>query len=91
MLGAMTVPLPLQVLLVLLAGWVNRHQDAVIEYLKEENRILRELHGKKRLLFTDSQRQRLAVKGKACCTDLRKTLRLSSVIVVRHWISILVP
>ncbi len=61
----MTVPLPLQFLLVLLAGWVNRHQDAVIEYLKEENRILRELHGKKRLLFTDKQRQRLAVKGKA--------------------------
>jgi len=65
MLGAMTVPLPLQFLLVLLAGWVNRHQDAVIEYLKEENRILRELHDKKRLLFTDEQRQRLAVKGKA--------------------------
>jgi putative transposase len=37
----------------------------VIEYLKEENRVLRELHGNKRLRFTDKQRQRLAVKGKA--------------------------
>jgi hypothetical protein len=29
---------PLQVLLVTLAGWVNRHQHHVIEYLVEENR-----------------------------------------------------
>jgi hypothetical protein len=31
---------PLQVLLVTLAGWVNRHQQHVIEYLMEENRVL---------------------------------------------------
>jgi hypothetical protein len=31
----------LQVLLVTLAGWVNRHQQHVIEYLVEENRVLR--------------------------------------------------
>ncbi len=37
----------------------------MIDYLKEENRVLRELHGKKRLRFTDDQRRRLAVKGKA--------------------------
>ena len=61
----MTVSLPLQFLLVLLAGWINRHQEAVIEYLKEENRVLRELHGNKRVLLNDNQRQRLAVKGKA--------------------------
>jgi hypothetical protein len=30
---------PLQVLLVTLAGWVNRHQQHVIEYLVEENRV----------------------------------------------------
>jgi transposase InsO family protein len=61
----MAVPLPLQFFLLLLAGWVNRHQETVIEYLKEENRVLRELHGKRRLRFTDDQRRRLAVKGKA--------------------------
>ena len=61
----MTVPLPLELFFLFLAGWVNRHQDAVIEYLKEENRVLRELHGKKRLRFTDKQRRRLAMKGKA--------------------------
>jgi putative transposase len=35
-----------------------------IEYLLEENRILREHHGKKRLRFTDAQRRRLARKAK---------------------------
>ena len=33
---------PLQVLLVTLAGWINRHQQHVIEYLVEENRVLKE-------------------------------------------------
>jgi hypothetical protein len=32
---------PLQVLFVTLAGWVNRHQQQVIEYLVEENRVLK--------------------------------------------------
>jgi hypothetical protein len=30
----------LRLLLVTLAGWVNRHQQVVIEYLVEENRVL---------------------------------------------------
>ena len=33
---------PLPVLRVTLAGWVNRHQHHVIEYLVEENRVLKE-------------------------------------------------
>jgi hypothetical protein len=33
---------PLQLLLVIFAGWVNRHQMDVIEYLQEENRVLKE-------------------------------------------------
>ncbi len=52
-------------MLVAVASWVNRGQLAIIDYLKEENRVLRELHGKRRLRFTDHQRRRLAVKGKA--------------------------
>ena len=31
----------LQVLIAMAAGWINRHQQHVITYLKEENRILR--------------------------------------------------
>jgi hypothetical protein len=49
--------LPLQFLMMLFAGWVNRHQQDVIEYLQEENRALREQLGGKRLRFTDQQRR----------------------------------
>jgi hypothetical protein len=52
------------VLLVMLAGWMNRHQKDVIEYLKEENRILQEKLGTKRVLLNDNQRIRLARLGK---------------------------
>jgi hypothetical protein len=33
---------PVQMLLLMFAGWVNRHQLDVIEYLQEENRVLKE-------------------------------------------------
>ena len=46
------------------AGWVNRHQQHVIEYLQEEVRVLKELHGGKRLRFSNEQRCRLAAKAK---------------------------
>ena len=57
--------LQLQFLMLIFAGWVNRSQQDVIEYLLEENRVLREQLGGKRLLFTDRQRRRLAAKAKA--------------------------
>jgi hypothetical protein len=53
-------PLPLQFLVVLLAGWLWRHQQEMIAYLQAENRVLREQLGGKRLRFTDAQRRRLA-------------------------------
>lgn len=55
---------PWQLYLTLLAGWMNREQHQVIEYLRVENQVLREKLGKQRLLLTDNQRCRLAVKGK---------------------------
>ena len=36
---------PLKLLLMMFAGWVNRHQLDVIEYLQEENRVLKERLG----------------------------------------------
>ena len=57
--------LQLQFLMLIFAGWVNRSQQDVIGYLQEENRILREQLGGKRLRFTDAQRRRLASKAKA--------------------------
>ena len=55
---------PWHVFLATLAGWVNQHQQYVIDYLQEENRVLREQLGRKRLRLTDNQRRRLAAKGK---------------------------
>src|SRR5664280_2857843 len=55
----------LQVILFTLAGWVNRHQQAMIEYLQTENQSLREQLGKKRIRWTDAQRRRLTEKAKA--------------------------
>jgi putative transposase len=55
--------LPFQFLLMTLAGWVNRSQRDVIEYLQEENWVLREHLGGRRLLFTDVQRRRLAARA----------------------------
>jgi hypothetical protein len=59
------LPEPLRFLLLVMAGWVNRRQQDVIEYLGEENRVLREALGGRRLRFTDEQRRRLATKGRA--------------------------
>jgi len=55
---------PWQLLLLILAGWINRHQQEVLEYLRAENQVLKEKLGKKRILLTDDQRRRLAIKGK---------------------------
>jgi putative transposase len=43
---------------------MNQRQQYVIEYLVEENRVLREQLGDRRLRFTDTQRRRLAAKAK---------------------------
>src|SRR3984893_336424 len=59
-----SLPPPLAFVVLLVAGWVNRQQQAVIDYLLEENRVLRAAHGPRRLRLTDDQRRRLAVKGK---------------------------
>ncbi len=57
--------LSLQLLLATFAGFVNRRQAEAIEYLVEENRVLKEQLGGQRLRLTDDQRRRLAAKGKA--------------------------
>ena len=47
-----------------MAGWINRGQQQVIEYLLEENRILQGQLGDRRLRLIDAQRGRLAVRAK---------------------------
>jgi hypothetical protein len=62
--GMNAMPPALQFLLLTFAGWVNRRQQKVIDYLLEENRVLREQLGGRRLRLTNDQRRRLAAKGK---------------------------
>src|SRR5438552_2907109 len=65
---------PLRPLLMLFGGWVNRRQLDVIAYLQEENRILKERLGERRLRFTDAERCRLARKAHALGYRLLHTL-----------------
>src|SRR5438128_3378923 len=55
---------PFSFLVIAVAGWLNQRQQHVIEYLVEENRVLREQLGGRRLRFTDKQRRQLAAKAK---------------------------
>ena len=55
---------PFRLLLVAVAGWMNHQQQQVIDYLREENRVLRAQIGNRRLRFDDEQRRRLAVRAK---------------------------
>ena len=57
------LPLYLRCVLLLLVGWLSGQQQDVIEYLQEENRILRARLGTERLRFTDAERRRLARRG----------------------------
>jgi hypothetical protein len=56
---------PFRFMLIAVSGWMNHRQRQVIEYLREENRVLREQLGGRRVRLNDNQRRRLAVKVKA--------------------------
>jgi transposase InsO family protein len=66
-----SVPSALAFLLMIFAGWVNRQQLIVIEYLKAENEMLRKRLKGRRLRFSDAERALLARKAQAVG---RKTL-----------------
>src|SRR5580704_10913135 len=70
---------------------MSRHQQAVIEYLKEENRILLEQLGGKPKPFTDAQRIRLARKAKL--VGRRRLGKLATLVTpdtLLCWFSVLV-
>jgi putative transposase len=50
----------LHVLIAMVAGWIQRHQQQVITYLQAENHILKAQLGGRRLRLTDTERRRLA-------------------------------
>ncbi len=50
---------------VAVAGWMSQQQQEVIAYLREENRILREKLGRKRILLSIEQKRCLATKDRS--------------------------
>jgi hypothetical protein len=50
--------------LIAVSGWMNQRQLQVIDYLREENRVLREQLGGRRVRLDDDQRRRLAFRAK---------------------------
>ena len=86
---------PFHFLLVALAGWLNRHQQDVIDYLLAENRVLKAQLNGHRLQLTDDQRRRLAVRAKkldrACLEEIatlvtpETLLRWHHILVARKW------
>ena len=62
------------VLIAMVAGWLQRHQQQVITYLLAENRVLKAQLGVRRLRLTDTERRRLAALahplGRQCLKDL---------------------
>ena len=69
---------PWQVAFVMVSAWVNHRQQENIAFQNDQIEALLETQGKKRVLLTDDQRRRLAVKGKAIG---RKALREVTTIV----------
>lgn len=63
-MAAMAQIYPLQILIASLAGLINRRQAEVLEYLIEENRVLKKQMKGRKLRLTDEQRRRLAAKEK---------------------------
>jgi putative transposase len=59
-------------LIAMVAGWINRHQQQVITYLKEENRVLKSKLPGGRLRLNDTERRRL---GRLARPLGRKTLK----------------
>src|SRR5215471_12482878 len=55
---------PFRFVLIAVAGWMNQHQLQIIDYLREENRVLREQLNGRRMRFNDDQRRRLAATAK---------------------------
>ena len=63
-MAAKTILHPWQLLLMCLAGWLQREQQQVIEFYQAQLEALLQAQGKKRIILTDDQRRVLAVKGK---------------------------
>ena len=53
---------PFRFVLIAVAGWMNQRQLQIIDYLRGENRVLREQLGGRRVRLNNDQRRRLGRK-----------------------------
>jgi hypothetical protein len=53
----------LRLLLLTITSWLDRREREALAYLIEENRLLRQQVGGRRLRFTDDERRRLAIRA----------------------------
>ncbi|MEO7731073.1 MAG: hypothetical protein ABIY55_08890 [Kofleriaceae bacterium] len=58
-------------LIVVAAGWIHARQLEVIDFLREESRVLPDQLAGKRLRFTDDQRRRLAANARSSVVAAR--------------------
>jgi hypothetical protein len=81
----------LQVLIAMIAGWMNRHQQQVIDYLLEENRTLHAKLGGHRIRFTDAERRRLvALAFPVGRKHLKSLATLATTDTLMRWYKLLV-
>lgn len=76
---------PWELFLGILAGWANREQQQVIDYLRTENQVLKERLGKKRILLNDDQRRRLTVKGEILERKMLELVVFPSPLARQRW------
>jgi len=76
----------LHVLIAMVAGWVQRHQQQVISYLIEGNRVLKVQLGGRRLRLTDTERRRLAALAHPLGRKrLKEVAALATPDTLRRW------
>lgn len=81
----------LQFFLIAVAGRMNRHQQAAIEDLQEENRVLLEQLGRTPKHFTDARRMRLA--RRATAVGRHRLGQLSTIVTpdtLLRWLRVLI-
>jgi len=76
----------LQVIIAMVAGWINRHQQQVIAYLQEENRVLKSKLLGGRIRLSDTERRRLAKLAHPLgCKRLKHLATLATPDTLMRW------
>ena len=78
-------PAALQMVLGVLAGWLERRERDAIAYLVEENRLLRRQLGTRRLRLTDDDRRRLAARAFRVAEGLREIATIATPDTLLRW------